>query len=138
MLEIYMSIISSLVSAILGVNLKDIKRTLNKEKLKNSGNLEISQNIDAVSKKLEDSKEIIETALVEMEKQKTLFEQMKREAEMSQQITSMNQEQVAALNELLEKTLNKQDKKSFPQTFMWNLFFCVLSAVLGFLLGKYL
>lgn len=70
MLEIYMSIISSLVSAILGVNLKDIKRTLNKEKLKNSGNLEISQNIDAVSKKLEDSKEIIETALVEMEKQK--------------------------------------------------------------------
>ena len=138
MLEIYMSIISSLVSAILGVNLKDIKRTLNKEKLKNSGNLEISQNIDAVSKKLEDSKEIIETALVEMEKQKTLFEQIKREAEMSQQITSMNQEQVAALNELLEKTLNKQDKKSFLKTFMWNLFFCVLSAVLGFLLGKYL
>ena len=63
---------------------------------------------------------------------------MKKEAELSKQISSMNQEQVSALNELLEKTLNKQDKKSFPKTFFWNLFFCFLSAIIGYLLGKYL
>lgn len=135
-LEIIISILSSIVSTILGVNLNDIKQTLDKEKLKSSGNLEISENIDTVRKKLEDSKEIIETALLEMDKQKKLFEQMKKDAEISQQITTMNQDQVAALDELLEKTLNKQDKKSFPKTFFWNLFFCILSAILGFVLGK--
>lgn len=136
-LEIIISILSSIVSTILGVNLNDIKQTLDKEKLKSSGNLEISENINTVRKKLEDSKEIIETALLEMDKQKKLFEQMKKDAEISQQITTMNQDQVAALNELLEKTLNKQDKKSFPKTFFWNLFFCILSAILGFVLGKF-
>ena len=85
-----------------------------------------------------DSKEIIEDALIEIEKQKKLFEQMKQEAEISQQITSMNQKQVDALNQLLESTLNKQEKKSFPKTLMWNLFFCILSAILGFVLGKFL
>ena len=88
--------------------------------------------------KLQESKMIIENALLEMEKQKILFEQMKEEAEISQQITSMNQEQVSALNKLLENTLNKQEKKSFPKTFLLNLFFCVLSAILGFVLGKFL
>ena len=63
---------------------------------------------------------------------------MKQEAEISQQITSMNQKQVDALNQLLESTLNKQEKKSFPKTLMWNLFFCILSAILGFVLGKFL
>lgn len=85
-----------------------------------------------------DSKEIIEDALIEIERQKKLFEQMKQEAEISQQVTTMNQEQVDALNKLLESTLNKQEKKAFPKTFMWNLFFCILSAILGFVLGKFL
>lgn len=73
MIEIYFSILSSLVSAILGVSLNDIKKILNKEKNKNTESLEISKNIDVVSKKLEDSKEIIETALLEMEKQKNFL-----------------------------------------------------------------
>lgn len=132
-LELYISVISS----VLGINLKDIKRIINKEKLKGAGKLEISESIDNVSKKLEDSKEIIENALLEMEKQKDLFEQMKKEAEISQQISSMNEEQVTALNELLKNTLDKQEKKAFPKTLIWNLFFCVLSAVLGFVLGRY-
>ncbi len=63
---------------------------------------------------------------------------MKREADMSQQLASMNKDQVLAFNKLLENTLEKQNKKSFPKTFMWNLFFCILSAILGFLLGKFL
>lgn len=128
-------IASSVVSSLIGVNLKDIQKAFNKRKIEN---LEISESIDIVSQKLEDSKAIIDNALIEIDKQKKLFEQMKSEAEISQQITSMNEDQVAALNELLEKTLDKQDKKSFPKTFLWNAFFCVLSAVLGFLLGKFL
>lgn len=122
----------------MGINLKDIKKILDTESINKSENTKISASIDAVSKNLVDSKEIIETALREIEKQKNLYEQMKQEAEIYQQLTSMNQDQVDALNKLLESTLNKQEKRAFPKTFMWNLFFCVLSAVLGFVLGKFL
>ena len=132
--EIYIS----LVSNIIGIDLKQIKRVLDKEKLRKSGQVEISDSIDVVSKKLEESKDIIDNALLEMEKQKELFVQMKKDAEISQQVSEMNKQQVEALNVLLENTLNKQEKKSFPKTFLWNLFFCILSAILGFVLGKYL
>lgn len=133
-----MEVLISIISSFLGVSLKDIKTSLNKENLKTSENNVISESIDSVSKNLQNSKEIIENALLEMERQKKLFEQMKQEAEISQQITSMNQEQVEALNKLLENTLNKQEKKAFPKTFLWNLFFCLLSVILGYILGKLL
>ena len=133
-----LEVLISVISSFLGVALKAIKASLNKEKLKTSEDNVISENIDYVSKNLQNSKEIIENALLEMEKQKKLFEQMKQEAEISQQITSMNQEQVEALNKLLENTLNKQEKKAFPKTFLWNLFFCLLSTILGYILGKLL
>ena len=55
------------------IKLKDIKKVFDKEKTDSAENLEISESIDIVSKKLEDSKEIIEVALFEMEKQKKLF-----------------------------------------------------------------
>ncbi len=131
-------ICAAIISSLGGINLKEIKKAFDKERTESAENIEISESIDIVGKKLEESKEIIEVALFEMEKQKKLFEQMKKEAEISQQITSMNKEQVSALNELLENTLNKQEKKAFPKTFLWNLFFCILSAILGFVLGKFL
>lgn len=133
-----LEVIIPVISSFLGVSLKDIKNSLNKESIRNSGNIKISDSIDSVSKNLEDSKEIIENALLEMERQKKLFEHMKQEAEISQQVAAMNQEQVDALNKLLENTLNKQEKKAFPKTFLWNLFFCLLSAILGFALGQFL
>lgn len=128
-----LEVLISVISSFLGVNLKDIKASLNKENLKTSEDNVISVSIDSVSKNLQDSKEIIENSLLEIEKQKKLFEQMKQEAEISQQITTMNQEQVNALNTLLENTLNKQEKKTFPKTLLWNLFFCLLSAILGYI-----
>lgn len=118
-----LEVLISVISSFLGVNLKDIKASLNKENLKTSEDNVISVSIDSVSKNLQDSKEIIENSLLEIEKQKKLFEQMKQEAEISQQITTMNQEQVNALNTLLENTLNKQEKKDFSQnTFMESIF----------------
>lgn len=133
--EITKSILSLIISPIIGTDLAAIQKAFDREKLKTAGKLNISNNIDAVSQKLEESKETIELALLEVKKQKVLFEQMKKEAEISQQIVLMNQEQTNAVNELLEKTLNKQEKKNFLPTFMWNLFFCVLGSVLGLILG---
>ena len=134
--SVFNEILATTISVMLGVSLKDIKKAFQKGEITEES--EISDSIDMVSQKLEESKEIIDNALLEMDKQKKLFEQMKTEAEVTQQLASMNQDQVAALNKLLEKTLDKQDKKAFPKTFLWNVFFCVLSAVLGFLLGKFL
>ena len=133
-----LEVLISIISSFLGVNLKDIKTSLNKERLKKPEGNVISESIDSVSKNLQNSKEIIENALLEIEKQKELFERMKHEAEISQQITAMNQEQVNALNTLLENTLDKQEKKAFPKTLLWNLFFCLLSAILGYIIGKLL
>lgn len=127
-----------LISAALGINPKDIKKVMHKTAIRESEGSEIAQSIDTVSQKLEESREIINNALLEMDKQKELFEQIKAEAEVSQQIASMNKDQVAALNKLLEKTLDKQDKKAFPKTLFWNIFFCVLSAVLGAVFGLFL
>jgi len=134
--SIFDEILATTISLMLGVSLKDIKKAFKKGNIAEKS--EISDSIDVVSQKLEESKEIIDNALLEMDKQKKLFEQIKTEAEVSQQIANMNEDQVAALNKLLERTLDKQDKKSFPKTLLWNIFFCVLSAVLGFLLGKFL
>ena len=135
--SIIMELCISIISMFLDIDIKNIKKGLDK-KTNKTESLEITESIDTVSKKLEESKLIIENALLEMNNQKKLFEQMKKEAEISQQVASMNKEQVSAFNELLENTLTKQDKKSFPKTFLWNLFFCILSAILGFLLGKFL
>lgn len=131
----FSGIFIDILSTLLGADLKALKKAFDKNTEK-SNNLEISENIDAVSKKLSESKEIIENALLEIEKQKELFENMKKEAEISQQISTMNQDQVNALNQLLEGTLNKQEKKSSRKNILLNLFFSVLGAVLGFILGK--
>lgn len=138
MYTIIIELLANRISRYLGVDLKELKKSLDKKTLKESGNLEISENIDNVSKKLEESKEIIENALLEVEKQKKLFEEMKKDAEISQQISSMNQEQVNALNNVLEGTLNKQEKKSIFKNIFFNLFFSFLGAVLGYVLGKIL
>ena len=132
--EIYLSILS----ASIGIDFKGIKKSLDRRKLVESGNHEISDSIDIVSEKLEDSKQIIDNALLEIEKLKKLYEQLKADAELSKQISSLNKEQIDAVTSILEGTLNQKDKNSFYKTFFWNLFFCVLSAVLGFLLGKFL
>lgn len=132
--EIYLSILS----ATIGIDFKGIKKSLDRKKLMESGNHEISDSIDIVSEKLEDSKQIIDNALLEIEKQKKLYEQLKADAELSKQISSLNKEQIDAVTSILEGTLNQKDKNLFYKTFFWNLFFCILSAVLGFLLGKFL
>ena len=129
-------LMSAIISISIGVDIDSIKKVFEKTKLEKSETTEISASIDVVRIKLEESKGIIDNALREMDKQRQLYEQMKTEAEISQQISSMNEEQVKALGILLEKTLNTQEKKSFPKNFLWNLFFCILSAVVGYALGK--
>ena len=136
MYNVRLEVLITIISNFLGADLKEIKKSLN---IKNSQNADcISETIESVNIQLQKSKDIIDNALFEIEKQKKEFEELKKEAEISKQISEMNSEQVSALNHLLEGTLNKQEKKALPKNILFNLFFCVLSAVIGFLLGKYL
>lgn len=50
----------------MGIDLEGIRKSLNKEKLKSLDTHEISENIDMVSKRLEESRKIIDVALLEM------------------------------------------------------------------------
>lgn len=136
MYDILLEISINIISTFLGTDLKEIKRSLNRKTTQNTDS--ISESIESVNIQLQKSKDIIDTALFEIEKQKKEFEELKKEAEISKQISEMNSEQVSALNHLLEGTLNKQEKKALPKNILFNLFFCILSAVIGFLLGKYL
>ena len=136
MYNVLLEVLITIISNFLGADLKEIKKSLNRKNSQNADS--ISESIESVNIQLQKSKDIIDTALFEIEKQKKEFEELKKEAEISKQISEMNSEQVSALNHLLEGTLNKQEKKALPKNILFNLFFCVLSAVIGFLLGKYL
>lgn len=124
-------ILVSLTSSFIGIDLKRIKRAINRD----TDSTDISKRINAVCKNLDQSKEAIETTLAEIEKQKKEFEQLKQEAELSQKIANMNKEEIEALNQVLEATLDKQEKKAMPKTIGINIVFCVASAVLGAVLG---
>lgn len=134
--NVLLEILISIISTFLGFDLKEIKKSLNRKTSQKTDS--ISESIESVNIQLQKSKDIIDTALFEIEKQKKEFEELKKEAEISKQISEMNSEQVSALNHLLEGTLNRQEKKALPKNILFNLFFCILSAVIGFLLGKYL
>ena len=54
------------------------------------------------------------------------------------QICYIQENHVMTLNNISETKTDNHGKQPFPKTFLSNLFFCVLSAVLGFLLCKYL
>ena len=66
-----LEVLISVISSFLGVNLKDIKASLNKENLKTSEDNVISVSIDSVSKNLQDSKEIIEMHYLKLRNKKS-------------------------------------------------------------------
>ena len=78
-----LEVLISVISSFLGVNLKDIKASLNKENLKTSEDNVISVSIDSVSKNLQDSKEIIENSLLEIEKQKSCLNRWNRKQKLA-------------------------------------------------------
>lgn len=70
--SIIMELCISIISMFLDIDIKNIKKGLDK-KTNNKESLEITESIDTVSKKLEESKLIIENALLEMNNQKKAF-----------------------------------------------------------------
>lgn len=132
-------VIDMLLSVVAGISITDIRLLADLlKKVPNSKEQEndIIQKIDEVKKKLEESQTTISEAISDIEMQKEEFEKLKMEAEINKNISNLTEEQRNAVQKMLNGTLDDREKKSRWIRFGVNLFFCVLSAVIGFILGK--
>lgn len=136
-IEVLMDVYIGAISNILGID-KNVFKKLSRARKQSEKETEILDNFDLIQKKLNESQEIVENVLSDVIEQKRIFEQKAKEAEISKNIADLNQSEVAAVNALLEKSLARESKKSNIQNIIWGLVFCLLSAVIGYLLGKYL
>ena len=69
---------------------------------------------------------------------KELAEKWHKEAETSQIIASMSEKEVEAITKLFGGVLKEDGKKSNRRSGWWNLFFCLLGIVGGYLVSKFL
>lgn len=134
--EIFREMWVNLFSEIVGIDIKALKRTIQKVSSHDSDSNSLTENFDKVTEKLQESKSVIEDALRQVEEQRKLTEKLKEEAEASKQIASMNQEQMAAVTKILKKSLGENDKSSFRRDIIMNIVFCLISAALGYFIGK--
>lgn len=136
MAEALTPVLRILVSVVLDVDLSDLAKAFDKSVAKKSESDQLTDAFDEVTAKLQESKAIIEDAMHQVDEQRRVVEQLKEEAEISRQVSNMNADQLKALSKVMEKTLAKNDKQSLPRNLLINLFFCILGAVLGFILAR--
>ena len=136
MAKAFIPALRTLVSVALDVDLSDLAKVFEKSVAKKSDSDQLTDAFDEVTAKLQESKAVIEDAMRQVDEQRKLVDQLKEEAEISRQVSNMNEDQLKALSKVMEKTLAKNDKQSLPRNLLINFFFCVLGAVLGFILAR--
>lgn len=136
MAEVFIHALRMAVSVALDVDLSDLAKVFEKTTTKKSEADQLTDAFDEVTAKLQESKAVIEDAMRQVDEQRKVVEQLKEEAEISRQVSNMNEDQLKALSKVMEKTLTKNDKQSMPRNILINLFFCVLGAVLGIIFTR--
>ena len=136
MAEVFIHALRMAVSVALDVDLSDLAKVFEKTTTKKSESDQLTDAFDEVTAKLQESKAVIEDAMRQVDEQRKVVEQLKEEAEISRQVSNMNEDQLKALSKVMEKTLTKNDKQSMPRNILINLFFCVLGAVLGIIFTR--
>jgi hypothetical protein len=131
-----MNILADILAISLGIDIKSLKSILRKKQTQATDNINISNDFDDVVQKLQDSKAIIDQALQQVENQRKIADELRKEAETSMQIKSMNADQLQAVSILLEKSISKNDKSTLKRNIIINTIFCIISAGLGFLVAK--
>lgn len=136
MYEAILPAIRTMVSVALDIDLSVLAKVFEKTTAEKSDSDQLTDAFDEVTAKLQESKIVIEDAMRQVDAQRKLVEHLKEEAEISRQVSNMNEDQLKALSKVMEKTLAKNEKQSMPRNILINLFFCVLGAVLGFVLSR--
>ncbi len=140
MIELLISIASAFLSSLLGVNhsaLKDIYKKINLLSHDKKHQEILSMKIEKLTENLHNSSELMMEIEKEFAMQKELAQKWEEEAKTSQIVASMKQEEIEAISKLFGGQLEKENKKSSYKSFIWNVVFCIVGIIGGYITSKY-
>lgn len=140
MIELLISIATAFLSSLLGVNypaLKDIYKKINLLSHDKKHQEILSMKIEKLTENLHNSSELMMEIEKEFAKQKELAQKWEEEAKTSQIVASMKQEEIEAISKLFGGQLEKENKKSSYKSFIWNVVFCIVGIIGGYITSKY-
>lgn len=134
-------VLIEILSSLIGVSTSALKPLFEKANLlkqdkKNSELL--TDKIEELTVSLRKSSELMSEIEIEFTKQKELADKWKEEATTSEIIASLNQKEVAAVSKIFGGEIEKESKKSSRWSLFWNILFCVIGLVGGYLVSKFL
>lgn len=98
----------------------------------------LSKKLEKLTNNLHETSTLMSEIEIEFQQQKELAEKWSKEAETSQIIASMSEKEVEAVSKLFGGVIKEDEKKSNRISWWWNLFFCILGIIGGYLVSKYL
>lgn len=140
-LEALASVMISIAANILGVSSDFFKILFEKRKIVNSEKKQqeiLSEKINRLTASLHESSQLMNEIEEEFEKQKELARIWEEKADTSKAIAEMHQEEMDAVSKILSKQLKEEGKKSDKKAFIWNVVFCVIGILGGYLISKLL
>ncbi len=141
LLEAVASIMINIASSILGVSEDFFKILFEKKKILKSEKKQqeiLSEKINKLTVSLHESSQLMNEIEEEFEKQKELAKIWEEKANTSKVIAEMHQEEIDAVSKILSKQLKTESKKSDKKAFIWNVVFCVIGILGGYLISKFL
>ena len=140
-LEAVASVMINIASSILGVSEDFFKILFEKKKIVNSEKKQqeiLSEKINKLTVSLHESSQLMNEIEQEFEKQKELAKIWEEKADTSKAIAEMHQEEIDAVSKILTKQLKTENKKSDKKAFIWNVAFCIIGILGGYLISKLL
>lgn len=134
-------VLITILSSLIGVSTSALKPLFEKANLlkKDKKNSELlADKIEALTVSLHKSSELMAEIEIEFEKQKGLAKKWQEEAATSEIIASLNQKEVDAVSRIFGGQIEKESKKSGRWSLFWNILFCVIGLVGGYLISKFL
>lgn len=140
-LEAIASVMISIAASISGVSSDFFKILFEKRKIVNSEKKQqeiLSEKINRLTASLHESSQLMNEIEEEFEKQKELAKIWEEKADTSKAIAEMHQDEIDAVSKILSKQLKAEGKKSDKKAFIWNVVFCVIGILGGYLISKLL
>lgn len=138
--EVISEILITLASAVIGVNSSKLKELFRKTRIAQDTKKQqqvLSEKIERLTESLHQSSVLMTEIEEEFEKQKLLAVKWQEEADTAKILAEMHQEEIAAISKVLGVQLAKEGKKSDRKALFWNIVFCVVGIVGGYLVSKF-
>lgn len=138
--EVISEVLTSLASAIIGVNSIVFKELFRKTRIARDTKKQqqvLSDKIERLTESLHQSSVLMTEIEQEFEKQKTLAVKWQEEADTAKALAEMHQEEIAAISKVLGVQLEKESRKADKKAFLWNVAFCLIGILGGYLVTKF-